>query len=203
MHLGGRGPSGEARGTAQPQGPQPMAQPPRPLFSAAHAAFPIAATASGHCRRGLPGAAVRQAVLTAARWLLPCSRERGRPPQALFPQPPRSGPRGLRGGGCSRLPPNTPLLFVLFLALRCLAGFVCLLGGVYYFFFIRLFFKLLLLFSSYLKTKTGKFASPPPQSLWQPFHGTYVGTGERGGHAGLGAGAAPLTLTGTAGRSQG
>lgn len=129
--------AGTGHGSVRSPSPEPMAQPPPPLSpwpGRGRAAFPIAATASGHCRRGLPAASVIQRLL-AARWLLPCSGERGRPPQALFPQPPHSGPRGLRGGAAS---PTTPPLFVLFLALRCF-GWVCF-GFVFFFPVLFVFF---------------------------------------------------------------
>lgn len=50
---------------------------------------PLVATAAVGCREH-----PRSQTVLAARWLLPCSRERGRQPQALFPQPPRWGPVG-------------------------------------------------------------------------------------------------------------
>lgn len=122
---------GRAQGSVRspPQGPQP---PLSPWPRHGRAAFPIPATASGHCRRGLPAASVLQTVL-AARWLLRCSGERGGRRRLCS----RSGPRGLRATGAVP-PPKHPaaffFLFVLLLASRCLAGFV-LVGFFFIFFF--------------------------------------------------------------------
>lgn len=73
-----------------------------------------------------------QTVL-AARWLLRCSGERGRPPQALFPQ---LGAAGAAGRGVLT-PPKHPAAFWFGFAFALL-GWVLLGRGV---FFVCLFFK--------------------------------------------------------------
>lgn len=115
-------PPGTARALPVPRGLNPRLGH-HVLCPHGHGALPIAATASGHCRRELPGASVSQRALSA-RWLLPCSGERCRPPQALFPH--------TRGWGCCRLP-DTPLLFFCLIFGFALLGWVCFLVLVFFF----------------------------------------------------------------------
>lgn len=164
-----------ARGAASraPLAPHPPCptSPPRPPWSPprglSHSWPPLVATAAVGCREPR-----RSQTVLAARWLLPCSRERGAAAAGFVPAATALGTRQHRGGRQLHAPSRgrgvphcSPLPNQGFFNLRFLWLCIVRLG--------LLFFLLLLLdnfFFSYLKSpKSGKFASSPHSKAYGSF----------------------------------